>query len=127
MKLMAKNDDVISFLSNNESLISGKIHDISIQSRNNILCVGLNINLMYSIEHRFLFLEFEVVKEYGFYYSFDSSFYNIERYNSFKSENLFYISFDPVNEELCRDENDNDFILAESVSLYENPHKSTEN
>lgn len=121
MKLIAINDDVISFLSNEESLISGKISNISIQHKPSGLCIGLNIILMYSKENKKIFLEFESIKEYAFFYTSDRYFYNIERYTFFKDGNLFYISFDPANEqETSRDENDNDFILAGRMSLYKN-------
>ncbi|PLK44196.1 hypothetical protein [Emticicia sp. TH156] len=120
MKLIAKNDEVISFLSNNESLISGTIESIKIQNKSNVLCIGLNINLMYSKTNKTIFLEFKLVKEYGFFYSSSLSFYNIERFKFFKDDNLFYISFDPFSEqeEMGREENDNDFILSQEVYLY---------
>ncbi|MDR6197969.1 hypothetical protein [Siphonobacter sp. SORGH_AS_0500] len=119
MKLLAKNEEVISFLSDKESLISGTIKKISIQIKSNILFIGLDITLMYSKKYKSIYLEFEAIKEYGFYYLADSSFSTIEIYKFFKNENLFYISFDPTNEELIMDKNDNDFILAEKVSLYQ--------
>lgn len=120
MKLIAKNDEVILFFSNNQSLISSKINSITIQIINNLLCVGLTIELMYSKNYKRLFLEFEVIKEYTFSYSSNMSFYYIERYTFFKQGCCYYISFDPVSDVFeNRNEHDNDFILSEGVSLYQ--------
>ena len=79
MNLLAENHQVITFLSNNESLISGKLRSVLIYYDGKELCIDLRIELMYSDKHKNILLRFNGVLEYALYYTSDSSFYNIER------------------------------------------------
>ena len=102
----------------NLSLISSQMKKISIYSKDDLVCIDLEIELMYKKGKNQILLRFTGVVEYSFYYLSGNIFYNVERCKFFKSEDLFYISFDPVDEtELIAGE-DQDYIKAGSVEAY---------
>jgi len=118
MNIIATDTNVIEILSNNESLISGKLVGISIYTKEHRLQIDLNIELMYSKKMKNIKLQFIGVSEYSFSYSSDNYFYNIETYKFFKEENIFYISLDPSHTH--NDESniaDNDYMKAENIIL----------
>ena len=118
MDLIAKGSNVIDFLSNNESLISGKLEKISIYYEEYQLTIDLNIELKYSKKINKVLLKFIGVSEYSLFFNSENFFYNIENYKFLKKENLFYISLDPINDEQIVDTSDNDYIKSADVFLY---------
>lgn len=73
---------------------------------------------MYKKGNNRILLRFIDVKEYSFYYSSHRIFYNVETYKFFKSGDLYYVSFDPVDESESISDDDQDYIKASSVNGY---------
>jgi hypothetical protein len=120
MLLITKNLDAIDLLSNQESLISGKLQKISMFYCENELIVELNVELLYSEKLKEVLLQFRGVSEYSFNYTSSHNFYYIEDYVLFKKEDMVYISLDPANpSEMTRNVDDNDFIVAEEIYLFQ--------
>jgi len=63
-------------------------------------------------------LHFIGVTEYEFYWNDKYTFYIVERYKFFKTENGFYISFDPYDESNEVLEEDHGIILCNEVEGY---------
>lgn len=118
MNILAKGEQVIDFLTNNESLISGELKRVEISNQENQLNIELSISLMYSKKVKEVIIRFVGVTEYSFFYSNINNFYFIEEYKFFKKEGLFYISLDPLNvSEDKKESGDNNYILANDVTL----------
>lgn len=119
MNLIAEGTEVIDVLSNNEDIISGKLNSVSIFYKDRRLVIELTIELLYSKKFKEVLIQFKGVSEYAFYYNLSRNFYYIEDYVFFKNEEMVYISLDPANpSEVKRNDDDNDFIIADEISLF---------
>lgn len=118
MQLIETGDKLINALSYNLSLISSQLYKVCIYNEDNLLYIDVGVELMYKKENNRILLRFVDVKEYSFYYSSNRIFYNIETYKFFKSGDLYYASFDPVDESDVITDNDQDYIKSKSVNGY---------
>ena len=118
MKLIETQDKLLSTLSDDLSLVSSRLSKVCIYTQNDLLCIDIEAELMYRKENKKILLRLIDVEEYSFYYSSHRIFYNVEIYKFFKSGNLFYISFDPVDESEVISDDDQDFIKAKAVEAY---------
>ena len=118
MQLIETGDKLINALSYNLSLISSQLYKVCIYNEDNLLYIDVGVELMYKNENNRILLRFVDVKEYSFYYSSHRIFYNIEAYKFFKSGDLYYASFDPVDESEVIADNDQDYIKSKSVNGY---------
>jgi hypothetical protein len=119
MNLLAEGQKAIDFLTDNESLISGKLEKISIYIEENRLFIDLEIILLYSKKYKNVKLRFQDVQEYSLYYNIRSNFYYIEDYKLFLTSEQVYISLDPADASSIEiDNNDNDFVIAKGLKIY---------
>lgn len=118
MKLLAENDKVLTFLVNNQRLISSTMNSLFIKVDNEGVIVEITFSLMYSSQVSKLMLVFENVLEYAFNYSSSYAFYNVESYKLLAVQQGYYLSLDPYDESEKVNENDNDFIIASRVKAY---------
>ena len=118
MKLVAENDLVLSYLSGSLSLLSGQLMEMRVYLKQQLLTIDLDVRLIYAEGNSLHKLRFTDVVEYSFYHNSDYIFYNIAIFKFLKIGGLFYLSLDPENESNNRSENDQDFILSKSVSVY---------
>ncbi|HEY4322902.1 MAG TPA: hypothetical protein VGN20_02920 [Mucilaginibacter sp.] len=118
MKYIAKNEDLLSFLSEDKSIIDATITRFDIYNADNRLNIDVYITLLYSKSDKELKLRFKDVLQYCMFYTRDHNFYYIERYKLFKCDEGFYVSFDPFDENLEIQSEDNDFILSSEVEGY---------
>jgi hypothetical protein len=115
MKYIATNEELLNFLSGDKSLISATISRFDIFYADSKLNIDVYITLLFSKTEKELKLQFQNVQEYCLFHSADHHFYYIEHYKFFKCDKGFYISFDPVEENLEINPEDNDFILSSSI------------
>jgi len=118
MKLVAENDLVLSYLSGSLSLLSGQLMEMRVYLKQQLLTIDLDVSLIYAKGNPLHKLRFTDVVEYSYYYNSDYIFYNIAIFKFLNIGGLFYLSLDPENESNNRSENDQDFILSKSVSVY---------
>jgi hypothetical protein len=72
---------------------------------------------------KYLKLLFKDVKEYAFSWTGKYYFYYIGSYKYLRHNSLYYMSFDPDNEDDAISENDGDFILCSKVDVCINDAK----
>ncbi|MCC6287042.1 MAG: hypothetical protein IT249_04090 [Chitinophagaceae bacterium] len=122
MQLLATQEDLVNILHGNLSLISAQILKIVIYVDNDLVCIDIEIILLYPKKqsNNSLILKFIDVQEYSLYYLSHRIFYNIEIVKFFKYGSLFYISFDPIDEKEEVDDEDQDFIKAKFIEGYYN-------
>ncbi|BAU56307.1 hypothetical protein [Mucilaginibacter gotjawali] len=118
MTHIAKNDELLNYLSGDKSLISASISRFDIFYANHKLNIDVYITLLYSKDEKDLKIQFQNVSQYGMFYTSDHYFYYIERYKFFKSDKGYYISFDPFEENREIQVEDNNFILADNMEGY---------
>ncbi len=118
MQLIERQEGLMDALCDDLSLISSQLSKICIYNENNFLCIDVEAELMYKKSNNKIFLRFIDVKEYSFYYLSHRIFYNVEIYKFFKIDDLFYISFDPVDESETVSDEDQDYIKAKFVEGY---------
>jgi hypothetical protein len=118
MDLVAEDIRAIDFLSNRESLISGRLKNISIYYENNQLNIDLIVKIMYSKKSDEILIRFLGVIEYAFFYTSQNNFYFIEEYKLFNENNFFYLSLDPFDDVKQKNPNDNDYIIATNIQLF---------
>lgn len=119
MKLIAMNKDAIKVLSGENSLLDGNIEKIEIfQDRS--VCINISFQMRISSLYKRILLKFNGCKEYHFSYSSDYEFYTVELIKFFqKNEELFYISFDPYDNENIISDEDQDLILCSEIAVFE--------
>ena len=89
---------------------------IQISLEDYVIKIVLTIDLQLR-DNQLLELHFDGVRKYSFYKTSDYSGYYIVDYNFFMTDNLYYISLDPVDISDTPSEEDNDFIYAEKVTI----------
>ncbi len=110
-----KDDELISILTGNNSLISATVEGFEIFKSDYDLNIDVHIKLLYSKTNPHLILKFKQVLEYSFFHSSDQDFYYIESYKLFKSDKGFYLSLDPFDETENIHLQDQDYIIAKSI------------
>lgn len=119
MEIIETQDRLLNILSGNLSLVSSRLTKVCIYDEDNRLCIDVGLELMYNRKgNNKILLKFIGVEEYSFYYSSHRIFYNVEIYKFFKSGELFYVSFDPVDESEVVSDDDQDYIKAKSIEGY---------
>lgn len=119
MDLIAESNNAIEFLTDENSIISGKVRLVSIYLQENRLFLDIQISLMYSKQFDTMLIRLEDVIEYSFYYNSNSNFYYIEEFKLFKADQYTYLSLDPFDSSSKEiDEKDNDFAIAKEIKIY---------
>ena len=115
MKFIGKDDDLFELIKDGViRILDSEITRINIFEES-VLIFEVDLTFKANLVR----LRFKGIKEYSFYYNSTHIFYNVECYTLIKNDNLFYISFDPEDERSAIIlENDNDFILCESIEVY---------
>ena len=108
------NDCLLDSFSETFNILDATIDKLKIYLEKDGLIIEVYMKLLYPRGVNFK-LRFCRVKEYYFYWNEKYTFYNIRSYKFFKTNNLFYISFDPYDEEEIISQNDGDFILCEKI------------
>ena len=118
MNQIWKNDNLFELLRTEISILSSQITGFNIHVKDFSLIIEVDIKLLYGKEEC-LKLIFSDIKEYAFYHNSNYTFYNVEAYKLLKKENLFYISFDPEEEDISNiSKDDNDLILCGDIEGY---------
>ena len=119
MKEIGKGKDLLSKLSGENSILDASVKRISIFDEDDALKIELVLNMRSSSEYGSILICFEDVIEYGFYYTQEHIFYNIEQYKFFYNpKSGYYISLDPIDEVNELSEEDQDFILSKDVIAF---------
>jgi hypothetical protein len=118
MLIIEKQEELINKLQGSLSLISSRLLKIIVYKQNELLCIDVEAELIYKKHDNKILLKFIDVTEYSFFYTSNRFFYNVEIYKFFKTRDLFYISFDPIDEIEMISEDDQDYIKAHSVEGY---------
>ena len=112
---MLRDDELIRFLTGNNSLISATVERFEIFKSDYDLNIDVHVKLLYSKTNPHLILKFKKVLEYSFFHSSDQDFYYIENCKLFKSDRGFYLSLDPFDETESVHLQDQDYIIAKSI------------
>lgn len=117
MEYIDKNEGLISYLSGKFSLLSSKLYKVDIYNdAKSELIIDLYLELLYTKVNNLVRLTFTEIEEFSLYHHRSSSFYNIERYKFFKSDNSIYLCLDPYEEGKIISSEDQNFILSGNVS-----------
>ncbi|PWG81174.1 hypothetical protein DDR33_07235 [Pararcticibacter amylolyticus] len=112
---MWKNEELFKLLQGEIAILSCKILGFSIYAEDDALVVDVDMKLLYLNDTCFK-IRFLDVKEYAFYHNSNYYFYNVEAFKLLKKGSLFYLSFDPDEEEMSQiSPKDNDFILSTEI------------
>ena len=114
-KIISSNEDLLNTLVGIHTLLDGSIESLEIRKRNDAVDIIVFVSLIRPGNKRFAKLFFKDILEYDFSWSSEYFFYYIERYNFFKSEKGFYISFDPYDDNKEISLKDHDYILSGEV------------
>ncbi|GAA0894543.1 hypothetical protein GCM10009122_42240 [Fulvivirga kasyanovii] len=112
---MMKIENAFNVLSNQLELHDSSVEEMTLKNEENTLQIDLRIIL--SNKDRYL-IKFLLVKEFGFYYSNNYFFYNIDEVKLLKVLDGYYISLDPDTTESGQSEMDQDFILCKDLEIY---------
>lgn len=118
MELLSRNSHLLNALHGNLEIRDSQILGINIYEINGVVFIEVRIELLREKVNKRLLLKFSNVTLYAFFWKGSSYFYYIERYKFFENAGKYYISFDPVDEEDAVSDEDNDFLLADSVEGY---------
>lgn len=118
MEFISKDRRLIETLKSGLLLLSAQIDNIKIYQEKSQLIIDVYLELVHAKRSNKIILRFNNVRQYSFYYHETTIFYFIEIIKFFETAGNFYISFDPVNEKEEISDEDQDFILAESVEGY---------
>ncbi|WP_423147024.1 hypothetical protein [Rubrolithibacter danxiaensis] len=116
MNQVEKNNALFELLKTDISIVSSQIIGLNIHLQNFTLTIDIDF-IMSKVIGGHLKLTFTDIKEYSFYHNSDYTFYNVEDYKLLKKGDLFYISFDPDNENASSiSKDDNDLILCGDIA-----------
>lgn len=118
--LIGKQEEIVNKFQGEFTLLSSSLDSINIYRRDHVLCIDVKLQLAYKKGENNILLRFVDVLEYSFFYRSNRFFYNVEIFKFFKAENIFYVSFDPVNEDENMSDEDQDYIKATSVEGFLN-------
>jgi hypothetical protein len=119
VQLIYSDQELVSNFIDNNSLLDGKIEKIEIFQANSSVSINIYFAMRPSSDFKKIILQFSGCKQYGFSYSDDYFFYNVELVKFFQTEEgLFYVSFDPYDELEKVSDKDQDFVLSSNVSAY---------
>jgi hypothetical protein len=120
MVFVAKNEEVFSKLSFDNSILDSKVNKIEIDQSGSSMDIKVEFELMREkANYSKIVILFKNVIEYGFY-STNAYLGYVARLKFFKSpdQNYFYISMDPVDENENISEMDQDFIKSTEIECY---------
>jgi hypothetical protein len=118
MILIGQQEEVVNKLQGEFTLLSSSLQRINIYRRDQVLCIDIEIELAYKKRESSILLRFVDVLEYSFLYRSHRYFYNVEIFKLLKTENIFYVSFDPVDEVEEISEDDQDYIKSTTIECY---------
>ncbi|AWF81933.1 hypothetical protein BTJ40_14470 [Microbulbifer sp. A4B17] len=119
MKTICSNTNLVDFFVGDNTLIDGKIEKIEVFEEKSTVSININIHMRSSATHNKVKFKFSKCKQYSFSYSEEYYFYNIETIKLFKTgDSLFYISFDPYDENDNISPKDQDYILCKDIDAY---------
>ena len=120
MKEIGRDEYVIKALSGRNSILDAVLKRIAIFTEGETLMVELEFEMRASSDYHRVILKFVDVSEYSFYHNDTYLFYNIEHFKFLRLANgLYYISLDPHDEAKALSNEDQDLVVARSVSGYE--------
>ncbi len=120
MQQIGKNNELLKLLSGENSLLDATVTGVALYEKNSIVMADVKLRPRSSSDFQELHLVFADVIEFGFYYSSEFIFYNVERVKFFSLDNeKFYLSLDPDDEEEEVSPEDQDFIMSKMVIGYE--------
>lgn len=114
MNSVGRDDLFFDYLrANSKSILDSQLLKISIYEAKDKLIIDLYFKL---ITNEQVLIKFIDLTEYGFCHNAKFSFYTVERYKLFKTEdNNYYVSLDPYTELEELDELDQDFIYSKHI------------
>ena len=118
MILIGRQEDVVNKLQGEFTLLSSSLEQIIIYKRDHFVCIDIEIELAYKRGAKSILLRFFDVLEYSFFYESNLHFYNVEIFKLLKTENFYYVSFDPVDEIEELSDDDQDYIKATTIECY---------
>jgi len=111
-----ENEDLLNAVKQGSYVRDGRIFKIDIyETEQETVAIDIYIKPISQKQYSELRLRFMHVNEYSFYYRSDSYFYYIENFKLFKSGEFFYASFDPVDETDTLNQEDQDYVIAQSI------------
>jgi len=120
VQLIYSDQELVSHFKDKNSLLDGEIEKIEIFQANSSVSINIYFAMRPSSDFKQIILQFGGCKQYGFFYSDDCFFYNVELVKFFQTEEgLFYVSFDPYDELEKVSDKDQDFVLSSNVSAYQ--------
>lgn len=117
LKNIETGDRMFDLLNEDHFLLDSIVSRVDIYQLNYRLVVDIYFRLMHGKE-KSLMLRFGKVSEYQFYYSSNSTFYNVESFKLLKSDSLFYLSLDPDESNPSILSSDQDIVLSETLEGY---------
>ena len=119
MELISSNQQLISCFIAENSLLDAVIEKIEIFQNDSSVNINIWLVMRPSSDFNKVLLQFVDCKEYGFSYSDNYFFYNVELVKLFQTKDgLFYVSFDPFDKLEIISDKDQDFVLARNVHAY---------
>lgn len=118
MEFIGKQENIVDKLQSELTLLSSRIERVNIYVNDHILCIDIDVELAYKKNGNKILLKFIDVLEYSFFYRSHRYFYNVEIFKLFKTDNYFYVSFDPLDESENISEDDQDYIKAKNIEGY---------
>lgn len=116
MTYYIENEEALEILTIEENIRDSRIYRFDIyENDKECLIIDVYLELIHSQRSKNLKIRFIDVKEYSLYYEANRYFYYIETFKFLKYNDIFYISFDPVDESEMISEEDQDYIKASSI------------
>jgi hypothetical protein len=117
MKIIDKDEQLVKHLSGRNSLLDATLEQIRIFLEDGSIQVELEFAMRTSSVYRSVTLKFMGVTEYAFYNNDKHGVFYVEGLKFFQLENgMYYISLDPYEEAQIPSDQDQDIVVAESVS-----------
>ena len=108
--------DVVDFLKGKNSLLDSILTSICIESVDGGVVLTLCFRARSGAEYKIAQLKFRGIIQFGFYYSSEFSFYNVEAIKFFVTEGGgAYLALDPDQRRDGDSEDDQDFVRAKFV------------
>jgi hypothetical protein len=114
---LARNEFALEFLRDENSLLDGKLLELSLSSSEKGLQCILKIRMRKKSLYECLYLHIEGVTELDIFYENEDDFYNIERVKFLNFEGQYYFSLDPVDDSCNRDDKDCFYMLGKEIRL----------
>ena len=118
MKLIGTDEEVINYLTRNNSLISSIVYEIKIYEEKETFSLSVDVYFKLAYTKADFLLKFKRVKQYYFSWDEKYSFYNVEYLKFLKTNDSIYLSLDPDEGVLDVSDDDKDIIVSKSVEGY---------